>query len=79
MRLIDADSLINLVMDATILGDGFKQAFVAIVNGEPTIEPTIIRCKDCKLFGEPHCLMFFDGYDWAEPDGYCHAAERREE
>lgn len=39
MRAIDADSLINLVMDATILGDGFKQAFTAIVNGEPTIEP----------------------------------------
>ena len=39
MRLIDADSLISLVQDATILGDGFKQAFVAIVNGEPTIEP----------------------------------------
>ena len=39
MRLIDADHLIGLVNDATILGDGFKQAFTAIVNGEPTIEP----------------------------------------
>lgn len=39
MRLIDADSLISLVMDSTILGNGFKQAFVAIVNGEPTIQP----------------------------------------
>lgn len=39
MRLIDADHLISLVNDATILGNGFKQAFTAIVNGEPTIEP----------------------------------------
>lgn len=39
MRAIDADKLISLVMDSTILGNGFKQAFVAIVNGEPTIQP----------------------------------------
>ena len=39
MRTIDADTLIALVQDSTILGDGFKQAFCALVNGEPTIEP----------------------------------------
>lgn len=39
MRPIDADALIALVQDSTILGDGFKQAFCALVNGEPTIEP----------------------------------------
>ena len=39
MRPIDADSLIKLVTDSTILGDGFKWAFVAVVNGEPTVEP----------------------------------------
>ena len=47
MRAIDADSLISLVKDSTILGNGFKQAFVAIVKGEPTIELEIIYCKDC--------------------------------
>ena len=41
MRLIDADSLISLVQDATILSDGFKQAFVRIVNGEPTVNQWI--------------------------------------
>lgn len=44
MRTIDADTLIALVQDSTILGDGFKQAFCALVNGEPTIEPE--RKKD---------------------------------
>ena len=39
MRLIDADALIALVQNATILGGGFKQAFCALVNGEPTVEP----------------------------------------
>ena len=38
MRLIDADSLIHLVTDSTILGDGFKTAFCALVNGEPTVK-----------------------------------------
>ena len=38
-RLIDVDALIALVQDSTILGNGFKQAFCALVNGEPTIEP----------------------------------------
>lgn len=41
MRTIDADALIALVQDSTILGDGFKQAFCALVNGEPTIEPEL--------------------------------------
>ena len=38
-RLIDGDSLVALVMDTTVLTDGFKRTFVAIVNGEPTVEP----------------------------------------
>lgn len=50
---------------------------VGEIEAMPSAQPEIIRCSDCKLFGEPQCLMFFDGYDWAEPGGYCHAAERR--
>lgn len=51
MRCVDADHLIGLVKDATILGDGFKQAFIAIVRGEPTIEPERKweTCFDCPL------------------------------
>lgn len=57
MRLIDADALVSLVNDATILGDGFKQAFVAIVNGEPTVEPERKTGKWVKYNGK-----FY--YDW---------------
>ncbi len=51
MRAIDADSLIRLVMDSTILGKGVKQAFVALVNGEPTAHPErdLGTCFDCPL------------------------------
>ena len=38
-------------------------------------QPEVIRCKDCKLFGRPRCLMKW----WSDPDGYCHGAKRREE
>ena len=79
MRAIDADSLVNLVRDSTILGSGFKQAFVAIVNGEPTIEPEIIRCCDCKHYNAGfECLI--EGYGIErDKDWYCADAERREE
>lgn len=69
MRTIDADALIALVQDSTILGDGFKQAFCALVNGEPTIEPERkkgkwnwisfnIECSECG---------FMPNFDSTEP------------
>ena len=36
MRLIDADNLIALIQDSTILSKGFKQCFCKLVAGEPT-------------------------------------------
>ncbi len=58
---------------------GYFGTIPSEVTGElPSAQSEIIRCKDCKLFGDPKCLMCLDGYDWAEPDGYCHMAERRE-
>ena len=57
IRLVDADHLVFLVNDATILGDGFKQAFTAIVNGEPTINPV----KKGKWI--IYTLSMFDGED----------------
>ena len=75
MRLIDADHLIQIVCGATILPDGFKNAFRKLVAGEPTIDrPTrsqfkrmavqlgyepVVHCKYCRL-GEPD--MIFNGY-----------------
>lgn len=64
MRLIDADHLIQVVCSATILSDGFKEAFRKLVNGEPTVDrPTrsqfkrmavqlgyepVVHCRECK-------------------------------
>ena len=66
MRQIDADHLIQVVCSATILSDGFKEAFRKLVAGEPTVgRPTrsqfkrmavqlgyepVVHCKDCKHY-----------------------------
>ena len=49
--MIDADSLIDLVENSSILSTGFKQAFCKLVAGEPTMEAVpVVRCKDCKQY-----------------------------
>ena len=65
-------------IDVKNVNKGIISALQSIIEELPSAQSEIIRCKDCKLFGDPKCLMCLDGYDWAEPDGYCHMAERRE-
>lgn len=51
--MIDADSLIDLVENSSILSTGFKQAFCKLVAGEPTMEAVpVVRCRDCASFEE---------------------------
>ena len=63
MRLIDADALIALVQNATILGGGFKQAFCALVNGEPTVEPE--RTGKWIEYDNSHCECPFCHEEWS--------------
>lgn len=90
MRLIDADHLIQVVCSATILSDGFKEAFRKLVNGEPTVDrPTrsqfkrmavqlgyepVVHCKDCLHYCECVC-----DYHAAAvcADWFCWGGERR--
>lgn len=47
---------------------------------ETSAEPEIIRCKDCKWFGEAGCaVMIVDDLDKPTEDDYCSFAERKEE
>ena len=42
--------------------------------------PEIIKCKNCADWGTDDCAMsqtFDSDYDWTNPEGYCHMAERR--
>ena len=90
MRLIDADSLVALVNDTTILTERFKEMFISIVNGEPSVQPEIIHCKDCKhhisykVIPSDWCIVECDAFDFSmvrqiKPDFFCGYAERRED
>ena len=77
MRLIDADHLIQIVCGATILPDGFKNAFRKLVAGEPTIDrPTrsqfkrmavqlgyekVVHCSECKHHVTGYCFRDING------------------
>ena len=93
MRAIDADEL----KTAFPVCDNSKPVLIASVratiNHMPTIDPEIVRCKDCKNRGDDDCPMRFiewveyddDGYiehddiinDYTKDDGFCDRAERR--
>ena len=61
-------------------GDTFLKVRACDVNdmleGLPPAQTEIILCKDYVRYGEPECLMAYDGKQWAEADGFCHAGER---
>ena len=96
MRAIDADALKEIIENSYEVtwnhdyNGGFKDACVSIldeIDSAPTIEPIIIRCKNCKHWREgdaySYCQKLFnfgvlDVYDYmrAEED-FCSLAERR--
>ena len=84
MRAIDADAFDERVrvaggMSEEELTEDFKdgvQAVLYMLSKQPTIQPEIVRCKDCKHYDEiVHC----DRVSWWNgKDDYCSRAERRE-
>ena len=85
-RLIDAESLKELFPDN---GEGswtYNATVKAYIDAQPTIEPDIIRCKDCKWYGRADKRRFYRGMDCLQkridtivPDrDFCSKAERRE-
>ena len=60
-----------------------RKKYEAIQEAIKALEqPEIIRCKNCADWGTNDCAMsqtvdYNPDYDWTNPDGYCHMAERR--
>ena len=80
MRLIDADALIAEYDRVHVGKPGGARK---LMENAPTIEPEIIRCKDCKYSDENGrrvsvrwlpCMDVRTGSNW-----FCGSAERREE
>ena len=48
-----------------------------VINSQPTIQPVIVRCKDCKHFESEY--GYCDYYQWNMTGGdFCSKAEKRE-
>lgn len=61
--------------------DGHTEKDVTRLLSLPTdVQPEIIRCKDCKWFGELGCaISIVDDTDKPSEEDFCSFAERREE
>lgn len=92
MRAIDADAFDERVraaggMSEEELTEDFKdgvQAVLYMLSNQPTIQPDIVRCKDCKyarLTDDGSCkycdIWFPDEAEYMDGDYYCASAERK--
>lgn len=79
MRLIDADSLVLDVMDASNADEA-----LAMIDDAPTIDAVpVVRCRECKFNGNfpdiPLCrYMNYPNFE-RNGDGYCSMGQRRED
>ena len=69
--------LYKMLHDCFWADDEEQDAVAVTLDNLPSIQPEIIQCKDCIRYHEPSCLMAYDGKEWSEDHGFCHAGERR--
>lgn len=89
MRLINADKLREDVLDLPNCYNGYsdtydKACIIDLIDEQPTVEPQLIRCKECKLWHDVRdyrCPFHRSGDpfidDDGEPEDFCSYAERR--
>ena len=83
MRLIDADAFEKTLESAEIKArQDRKYVFESAINtirgnlrNAPSVQPEIVRCKDCKWKQGSECVRFSDVRPF--PDDFCSRAERR--
>ena len=100
MRLIDGDILMDEYVDRLVKVSerygidsseaGILSGAMKLLDSQPSAQPEIIRCKDCKYFYYDHpyiiqgipvlghlvCTKWGDGCRTVK-DGFCFMAERR--
>lgn len=82
-RMIDADKLKKDVLDLQNCYNGFsdtydKACIIGVIDEQPSAEPEIIRCKDCKRYGKDNCFVKIQMLWELRPDDYCSYGERKE-
>lgn len=92
MRAIDADALNSIKFhplpythitpsdaDAESYKRGWNDAIDSIIENEPTIEPEIVRCKDCKHYQGDDSWLHCNRVIWFNrADDFCSRAERKD-
>ena len=85
MRAIDADALQLAIVEEGqankrkkyIIGDIWELTGAEIrevINSQPTIQPEIVRCEECKYHYQRNCPI----EKYFSLDGYCSRGKRRE-
>lgn len=74
MRKIDADAL---ELDADYDDGEYWAVSMAQIQNAPTIEPEIIRCKDCRYADEDGVCQNSKGLAIQDDYDFCSYAERR--
>ena len=82
-RMIDADKLKKDVLDLQNCYNGFsdtydKACIIGVIDEQPSAEPEIIRCKDCRRYGKDNCFVKIQMLWELRPDDYCSYGERKE-
>lgn len=50
-----------------------------VLSKLPSVQPEIIRCKDCRRYLPPHGCGHLDGMTTSQEDGFCSYAEPKGE
>ena len=54
--------------------------WMRLINATPTIDAVeVVRCKDCKYYGDEHFCPLRSLADYTDPNDYCSMGERRED
>ena len=85
--LIDRRSAIKAIEDMPNTYNGFsgtydKAQIIGVLEDVPSVQPEIIRCKECDwgmtgAFSKKFFCSLTGALVWAEPDSFCSYAERR--
>ena len=83
MRAIDADAVPQEFWEYEFDGKWRGCTIKDLLDSQPTIQPEIVRCKDCEHGvlddGFPHqYFCIFKGDEWNNADYFCGHAKRRE-
>ena len=72
-----AEEPYQLSQTEKVLNHAFEIAASCVYN-LPSAQPEIVRCKDCKWFGDIGCaIRIYDNTDKPSKDDYCSFAERK--